>query len=709
MKLKGINKFEQHVEKIVLGVVVAILLVVLVVQFLGQRNVVNVSVGGREQQLEPARAYEPIAEEARRLLAAMNDPNPRIPEAPQLGLAQAWESRIEGPRVPVTEVAALTRASGPGAGGAAGDFPPLPEGDYRFPELELPTPSRPMAVSFRSTIDPAFVAANPDVRELVGREQPFDKAAISIEAVFDGRRLREILETDPDGDGSQFAPLPPQWWSNNVEILAVEVERARGLDASGEPIDPAAVGQLPGHEPLVSEELLTSMRLDDLDYLVGEARDDARRIRQPRYLPVIAGPSWMSPRDVARLDEVRAERDEITRLVRRVQQQDDEIARVREQLAQAGQPQRADPGAHGGHGQPQPTRAPSADPQVRRLEQRIEQLERERSRFVAQLRTLGADETGQAIVGEDDDDPFLDDLLQSEEIRLIAHDVEVEPGERYVYRIRVAVNNPLFGRGQDLLDDQRSLAARPLVWSEWSSWSEPVEVERDQYYFLTSATENSPLGGPRATAEVFTFYYGYWRRGTTSLQPGDPVVAEANLPDPNLLPIFDLEAMEVAAAERRSQQRQQPAGHDPHGMPVQVSGPTRRGGGQPTAQEGAGLPEGARAGPERLRVEVEAVLLDVASQPGAVASAGSRRSGQPALQALLRSEDGRLVARNPATESRSVLYARLAESAEEGRRQGLPEPEPVEEERRERRQPDTRERERTPPPPPPPSGGGGGG
>ena len=47
-------------------------------------------------------------------------------------------------------------------------------------------------------------------------------------------------------------------------------------------------------------------------------------------------------------------------------------------------------------------------------------------------------------------------LLDSTEVKLYAHDLTVEPGAQYRYRMRVVVNNPLYGR--NLQESQRTLA-----------------------------------------------------------------------------------------------------------------------------------------------------------------------------------------------------------------------------------------------------------
>src|SRR5690606_4397936 len=75
----------------------------------------------------------------------------------------------------------------------------------------------------------------------------------------------------------------------------------------------------------------------------------------------------------------------------------------------------------------------------------------------------------------------------------------------------------------------------------------------DRYFFITSAHEGDQLGGtrapPRARAEVFEFFYGYYRKGEIGqLEPGDQIVAQVKLPDSSKLLIFDMPEPGLAQA-----------------------------------------------------------------------------------------------------------------------------------------------------------------
>jgi hypothetical protein len=68
---------------------------------------------------------------------------------------------------------------------------------------------------------------------------------------------------------------------------------------------------------------------------------------------------------------------------------------------------------------------------------------------------------------------------------LLAHDLTVEPGHAYVYRLRYEIYNVFAGQVGELADpdDARKLT----VFSDWSPPSRPIEVESDTYFYLTRA------------------------------------------------------------------------------------------------------------------------------------------------------------------------------------------------------------------------------
>ncbi len=688
-KGKGINPFEQHVEKIVLGVVGVVFLGVVAMQFVGGTTKVSVE----NQDLDPDAAMTHIGRKASTLIAEVNDKTPTLPEAPTLGIEQAWRQGLAVGE-PV-EVAQLLRHVGPGSTSEDIGDGPVITGDFKYPELAIASPDKPLAVSFPHTLDPFEVASNPEIREIVPPSQPFDIAAISVEASFDAQALREKLAEDPDGDGRDFSRIPGQWWRDNVEILEVHLERADALDDAGNPVNLTRVGTLPGRESLMDlmEIDRENMTVDDANELVGFAREEAALVREPRFYRSIAGAPWMAPSDFAKLDEIEARQSDITRLVRRYDAIEQELATLYQQLADAGGQQRRtnsrDPGGGGGHGlgPDRPTGTPNApDSRIVLIERRIDERVLQQQKVKLELEDLGVDETGKPIV-TDPDQEFIDPLLDADTVRILAHDVRVEPGKSYIYRMRVVVNNPLFGHGQQLHEQQRHLASDPTIVGDWSAWSDPVSVLNDRYFFVTGANEAGLVGGPNATVEVYQFWYGYWRKGNTNIEPGDVIATDLRLPDANLLPIFDMAQINAALDSRRDARRPDPHGGGGHG--VGLFDPR-----QDPADEV--LPENATPAERLPPVQMGYVLLDVATIPGSEGRNQTQR-------AVFRGQGGQLVTRIPRADTSQALYERVKASAAEGLRQGRPEPEPEPED------PIRTPIRRTPPPSAPDDPGGPGG
>ncbi len=58
-----------------------------------------------------------------------------------------------------------------------------------------------------------------------------------------------------------------------------------------------------------------------------------------------------------------------------------------------------------------------------------------------------------------------------------SHDVNVERGKTYRYRVSLVLNNPIFGQNAALDKSQVELAKNPLVRTAPSEWSEPLHVD----------------------------------------------------------------------------------------------------------------------------------------------------------------------------------------------------------------------------------------
>lgn len=201
MKIKGVNFFEQHVEKLVLGVVSLVLLGALTAQFVVEPNIVKIG----SSQYPPHQRFVPAENEANALLARMADPSPDVPAVADQPLRERFAARIAGSVAPRQRLALST----PGAEIQGVEDVPGAETIMAMPAV--PPLNGVVAAPYIATIDPFEWVGSPELRPFLPAEQPFDKAAVSVEATFSGRALREALLRDPDGPEGPQRPLPPGW------------------------------------------------------------------------------------------------------------------------------------------------------------------------------------------------------------------------------------------------------------------------------------------------------------------------------------------------------------------------------------------------------------------------------------------------------------------------------------------------------------------
>jgi len=712
MKLKGINPAEQHVEKIVLGVVAAVLLLVLTMQFAFAPP--GVTVGN--QQVPPDRALEPVLDEARRNLAAMNNPEPSLPDVSAQALAPAFQSAISAPTVPEQRIAAL----GPSQSLGAIDLDVSGIGGmYAMPSL--PQPTAPMASAFRGTVHPSEWAASEALRELLGDEQPFDLGVVSVQAFLNGQDVRRALLSDPDGDAGPLRAIPPSWWRPGFEILGVQLERERRL-SDGSWGETTLVSGMPGRPDLVAESAQTAgLDAVALLELARFASSEAEQITKPDFYRTIAGERWQPP--ASNLQSTDPNRDQVQRLVRQARGYERDIQVLRDAMEGESTETRTPPaggggpagrGAPGAGGRAEPRQpAERGDARAQRLERLNEQL----AQVENDLYTLGYAIDGTRF--ETDQLPVevfgkFERLFDNDRLAMWSHDVTAQGGEVYRYRLRPVFNNPVFGRGQALSEEQQNLAQSMHFPGPWSQWSEPVEALASEYFFVVNAREADRLGGgPQASVELYRFFYGHYRRASMAAAPGDMLVAEARVPSGLML--FDLSQIEqLDDITQPLAQPGRPAGREEfpgRGMPdPRDQDPRGRGIAEPargTPGQTPGTPASDLPGtpaPERLRVAVDVLLLDVARLPGS--------GGQQTEGAIVETRDefrafltpvsgGQILVRVPSIEQQSAVYQAVEASWRAGQRASQPAEVPEEPTR-------PRREERAPTPTRQPGGGGGG-
>ncbi|MCA9278602.1 MAG: hypothetical protein H6815_09135 [Phycisphaeraceae bacterium] len=669
MKPKGASFIDQHIEKVVVGVFALILLMVLGTQFLLQPNKIDVG-GGRS--VTPDRAFEGLEEKARELEGKLNTSTPEMPAPLELGLLDRLQQVRSGGSMPRREFAFAGYVpsfgeSEIGTGGTAGSVQVAVKGSIIAPES-------PVAFANLSTLDPFQIAAYEGLAEaLGGMRQPMDVASVSVEAQLDIDALRAQLEADPDGDGA-IQPMPTSWWRTSLEVFGVAMERQE-LRMDGSWSDPVLVDTFPLFTNLVDrvekrEDLTRTM----LESYATQAAELSTDIRHPAYLATIAGPEWRQPSIAFAAmndDSADSTRVMLTNRNKLIEDRRQKLASARRDPEDPWvpwwdrTPEQRDPEFV--YKKPQNTNAPDptnpddrgrganpSQPEFTRQERLLIQHERTLLELEEKIWETGwrpegfETETGNRL---DEVNALLSNTMP---VTLWKHDFTVLPGATYRYRTAVMVNNPAFQREAFLAPEQVDLAKQPVLTGEFSEWTEPVTVPSMQYYFVTAAQEGTQgvINKVQASFEVYQFYYGYYRKATTTLEPGQRLFATTQIPSD--LTEFDLSGITpepIPSSEDASSETSE----------IGFSNPNRESLNTDPSEENV-----ERTGtplPTRRDVELSVLLLDV-----------SRTLANQTEAVVLNAMSGQIERRDPNSEKQQRRYKLIATSAEAGKTQGKPVP-----------------------------------
>ncbi len=712
MKTKGVGLIEEHIEKLVLGIALIVFLSVLSLQFLSQPNQVTIGT----ETVSPDQAFKPVERKAEAVLAEVNRQEVSdsvLERFTPVDLVDQYQALKQKSAVP-SRVLATTM--GKPLELEVGTQMTGPVGDRLYTQVVIPAPAGTVAASTHSTIDPYEVMAVPGLKEVISTGQPFDKASVSVEVVYDGIALRTAFEYEPN-DGTTMR-IPLSWWRGSVAILGLQLERQRWseIDQQWTELEllPAAPGQLDLLSELSENYGEQGPGLPVVLEMVDEVQEPSveAEVFRPGYYRTIAGPDWLPPAQTAMRYGDNETQRQIGRKIAQLDAARDRLDGLNVKLEEAGgqardpRPRQNPAGRGGGKtgggrepGRPQSSGNDRSGGQVATIERQIDKVLSQIDRLTEQLMTdysIEFDEEGNRV------EPDLDEIvtrqspmLEDDQIRMWAHDMAAEPGARYRYHLRVAVNNPYYMRQRLLTEEQASLASEPILFSDWSEWSEPVDIERDQHYFVVGARESDGLGmGSGASVRLYRFFYGYWREARSTLRVGDALKGQTD-PLPEGLFLIDEKYLTDASLGQRAPSpisRDRDAGR----LGEQAGGGLAR----ESAQEKPEPEEGQIAVPEQLEIGIDAFLLDVAKSPVEISSAG-RKAG--VFQVFFKGLGGQVVVRSPNLDTSTALYDRVRSSAVLGRTQGEPVPEPEKPEKIIPKQ------ERPPEEPGRGDGGGGGG
>jgi len=112
----------------------------------------------------------------------------------------------------------------------------------------------------------------------------------------------------------------------------------------------------------------------------------------------------------------------------------------------------------------------------------------------------------------------ITELRRLAELVFWAHDDSVEPGGEYRYRVRLGVFNPVAGRSQ-LSQRDAARNNEVVLWSGFSAPSQVVQIPRRLYFFAKGIQE----AAKEVTVQVSKYMLGYWYSEDFKVKGGEVI------------------------------------------------------------------------------------------------------------------------------------------------------------------------------------------
>lgn len=566
MKLKGINPFEQHIEKIVLAGGVLAVGGVAAWQFI---NAPSTTFGSRE--VAPAEVDGLLEEKARALQSQLRgDSKIEIPSDGVAMAAPTFESAVAKEVAPAAQIVVRSPAF---ASALMKTHESSTDVWYYEPRLAALQMVDVVQTADALTPESAKQAAavSPTLASRFSSEDgPKDVVWTTPVARLDLKGLRAELSRSDSAAKPPRAAIPGVWYQDTPYVVDVQFQR-REVMADGSYGPAQAVPCFTSRD----EELNFRGRLanataelrDQVFGVLGSAANQAQVLQLPFYDTVndaFVSPTVRSQADTAATDDpaANASNRRAMQLKTQLNSKKQSAQKVSDELTKLGGPwddakereaeeerkrdererkesEKGNQGGKGGggfgmggggmDGRNQPG-GKAEDEKRKREEARVMAERKSKTRVLRRLESeiagiekeLGLTASGPVTSTE----AKLPSVTTDEEVLVWGHDLEVEPGHTYQYRVVAQVYNPFFARGNQLVkeQDERELDQPITIASRESDWSRPVVVSPRVRFFVTQANAGSgQLGMGTAQVEVYRLVDGQWRRSEMQVQPGERI------------------------------------------------------------------------------------------------------------------------------------------------------------------------------------------
>lgn len=561
MRMKSTPIWEQHIEKAVFGVLLLLLMAVLVMQFIGSPNSVDVRVSGASKTLAPGELNEALITSAELIQNRQRDTAPPMAEPPSIETIRLISPEVE--TMVMGEVMAVDSVPR-GAPVLASAL--LTSGSSSSEPFYEPNPPSLAMMSVQTFLDEVTSEVASEYQELDRKLEPGSNEItwLTPVATIDMSSSRSEFEQAPDGR----VAAPPHWRNDMFMIVDVQFERQQlGADGSwGETsiLPPFFATQASRRAELIEyAQAVSAMSEDDLQDTLEATQDDVRSMlieiySKPRLQRELLQPYFVDTKFGAATqfltdptggigderDVMIIEREiKIIKKQQRVDKLSAELEALGGPLAEEENPGRDDDGGGrggrggnggggkggglGGGGKTVDGNNDSAQDERTKRQRRsrtrqLNDLDEEIARMLEELAKVAPDSkllnTGDTQKVEEAIDLVTDDVVVT-----WTHDIDVESGKTYRYRASASFYSPFFARGFQLDAEQEVLGMRPSIETVTGNWGEPVSVNSGTEFFFTAARPGSDPMISEAVVEVFSQQGGRYWSETYTVRPGDQI------------------------------------------------------------------------------------------------------------------------------------------------------------------------------------------
>ena len=495
---------ESQIDKIVLGIIVLISLILLWMYVIGNPYGEKARIGGRETSVNPGNIDRRVKSDADKLLQDLDLP----PKSSQYGVYDktSVDDYTRKLRCTIPDIPSDLSIPYPGVGEVAVEEGRL----YAIPTVPALTDVETAVLRGAARVPVDEVTPGMPYNSVETKLQDID--FVTVSARFDFQRLYNNFQLSFAGPG-----LKSSWKDNRLSkpVLArYELQRrVKFEDGSYSEWSTVPRAKIDVYKKLLDQLPLHSDQMQfGVDILVSqyEGEEVQYDILQPdSYLFGVSRVEWMPPEflnETYQILEKQADQEKREAIEKRRQSRETE-----RRTTDRGGDRRTT------------RRTPQTRPIAGPREMELMMTERERQ-------TPRRTERTQQDVERDMQNAELKKGTRLDNLRepvlVWVHDDTVQPGQTYEYRVRMGVFNPITGKDW-FHEDQPAFKEQTVLWSAYSEPTEEIKISKMLHVFPMDVLTQTQNDGSKTIegvkVEVARYYMGQWQSHEFDVYPGQTI------------------------------------------------------------------------------------------------------------------------------------------------------------------------------------------